>query len=125
MNGAARPCENSTTDTAILSLDYAFTQGMYLHLNSRESFSAGLCRAKITGTCAKHWLAPGLRRAKTTEICAKEGLCLSAVAFKLALRPLVIASKLAYREPCERHGKTVRKLDPQILPILLSNYAFR
>ncbi len=52
-----------------------------------SGLSVGLRLAKITEACAKG-LAP-LLPAKTTEVCAKEGLCPSAVAFKLAhLAPL-------------------------------------
>ncbi len=36
MKGEARPYENSTTNTAILPLDYAFAQGMCLHLIQGE-----------------------------------------------------------------------------------------
>ncbi len=53
MNGRERPCENSTTNTAILPLGYAFRQEYVLASISGESFSAGLCRAKITETCVK------------------------------------------------------------------------
>ncbi len=58
MNGAARPCENPTINTAILLSDYALAQGMCLYL-LRSGFSVGLHRAKIT------------------EVRDKEGLCLS------------------------------------------------
>ncbi len=72
MNGTGRPCENPTTNIAVLPLVYFFAQGMCLYL-LRSGFSAGLRRAKTTEVCGKHWLAP-LRLAKTTETCAKHWL---------------------------------------------------
>ncbi len=66
MNGAARPCENSTIDIANTANRLFFRTRHVLAPISGESFSAGLCRAKTTEAGAK-----------ITEICAKEGLCLS------------------------------------------------
>ncbi len=53
MNGTARPCENSTTDIANTANRLFFCTRHVLAPVSRESFSAGLCRAKTTETCAK------------------------------------------------------------------------
>ncbi len=53
MNGRERPCENSTTNTAILPLGYAFRQEYVLAPISGESFSAGLLPAKTTEICDK------------------------------------------------------------------------
>ncbi len=55
MNGAVRPCENPTINTAILLSDYALAQGMCLYL-LRSGFSVGLRRAKITEVRAKEGL---------------------------------------------------------------------
>ncbi len=52
MNGTGRPCENPTTNIAVLPLVYFFAQGMCLYL-LRSGFSVGLRRAKITEVCAK------------------------------------------------------------------------
>ncbi len=103
MNGRERPCENSTTNTAILPLGYAFRQEYALAPIPGESFSAGLLLAKTTETCAKG-LDP-LRRAKTTEVCAKttELRCFlyrSLASSLLALRPPCIAFKLASKPLC-------------------------
>ncbi len=53
MNGGARPYENSTTNTAILPLEYASKQEYVLAPISEESFSAGLLPAKTTEVCDK------------------------------------------------------------------------
>ncbi len=82
MNGRERPCENSTTNTAILPLGYAFRQEYVLAPISGESFSAGLLPAKIT------------------EVRAKEGLCLSLSRSDLPSD----LSAVAHRELHERHG---------------------
>ncbi len=89
MNGGARPCENPTTNTAVLPLVYFFAQGMCLYL-LRSGFSVGL------------------RLAKTTEAWAKYGLCLSLLRSGLLSDLSAIAFKLADRELHERHGETVR-----------------
>ncbi len=76
MNGEARPYENSTTDIANTATRLFF------------------CTRHVLTTYFGSSLSVGLRLAKTTEIRAKEGLCLSAIAFRLALRPPAIAFKL-------------------------------
>ncbi len=93
MNGTGRPCENPTTNIAVLPLVYFFAQGMCLYL-LRSGFSVGLRRAKITEICATCLLPPNL---------------------------LAVAFKLAYQELHERRGEAVRKR-PQILPILQPDY---
>ncbi len=50
MNGAARPCENPTTNTAMLLSDYAFRQEYVLAPISGESFSVGLRRGALRAT---------------------------------------------------------------------------
>ncbi len=70
MKGTVRPCENSTVNIVILPPDYRVKIEYVLIPNSGEKF---LGRS---------------HRAKTTEVRAKKGLCLSAVAFRLAPKPL-------------------------------------
>ncbi len=59
MNGAGRPCENPTINTAILLSDYALAQGMCLYL-LRSGFSVGLRRGALRATrlfCDARFLA--------------------------------------------------------------------
>ncbi len=107
MNGTGRPCENSTTDTAILPLDYAFAQGMCLY-PLRESFSAGLRRAKTTELRTTLCIA---RFARYAAFCIARFLarCMFSghSARPLCLLPSLLAAalKLAYRELYERRGE--------------------
>ncbi len=65
MNGAARPCENPTTNTAVLPLVYFFAQGMCLYL-LRSGFSVGLRLAKTTEVWAKWCPCPHLLLAESS-----------------------------------------------------------
>ncbi len=107
MNGRERPCENSTTNTAILPLGYAFRQEYVLAPISGESFSAGLLTAKTTEVRAKGLAPLGF---------ASEPLACHQAFSRLP-------SPLAHRELHEWRGETVRKR-PQILPILQPGYFF-
>ncbi len=103
MNGRERPCENSTTNTAILPLGYAFRQEYVLAPISGESFSAGLLTAK------------------TTEVRAK-GLAPLGFASEPLACPQVSRGwppPLAYRELHEWRGETVRKLDHKYCHIVV------
>ncbi len=101
MNGRERPCENSTTNTAILPLGYAFRQEYVLAPISGESFSAGLCRAKTTEVCAvvvslpsgllllRSGLPPSLLAVAPTS-CPPRAACMSCAALpKASCNPLI------------------------------------
>ncbi len=129
MNGRERPCENSTTNTAILPLGYAFRQEYVLAPISGESFSAGLLPAKTTEVWAK-WCPcyEAFCIARLTRLfaafslprCLSSSLSASSLCLFSDLSLLrsgsssdfsAIAFRLAYRELHEWRGEAVRKLD--------------